>query len=172
MGVSTGAEADSAKSAYDFSVKDAKGNTVDLKDAASGKVNLFVNTASLCGFTPQYKGLQKLQEEYQGKGFSVRAFPCNEFGNQDPESSDTIVEKVCERFKTTFPIYGKVKVKGFEGDTEPLFVHLKNESSVLISKEIWWNFEKFLVSKEGKVVGRYSSKASPDSIAKDIVKHL
>jgi len=164
--------AGSAASAYEFSVKDAKGNTVNLKDKAAGKVNLFVNTASMCGVTPQYKGLQKLQEDFQDKGFSVHAFPCNEFGNQEPGKSGEIVEQVCERFKTTFPIYDKVKVKGWEGETEPLFVYLKNNSSVMLSKEIWWNFEKFLVSKEGKVVKRYSSVSTPASIAADIEKYL
>mmetsp|Transcript_10077 Transcript_10077/g.19726 ORF Transcript_10077/g.19726 Transcript_10077/m.19726 type:complete len:170 (-) Transcript_10077:340-849(-) len=161
-----------ASSAYDFEVKDAKGDTINLKEKAAGKVSLFVNTASLCGFTPQYKGLQKLQEQYGDKGLMVHAFPSNEFGSQDPGKIEEIENKVCERFKISFTLYDKVKVKGWEDQTEPLFVYLKENSKVLMSKEIWWNFEKFLVSKEGKVLKRYSSATSPSSIAKDIEANL
>lgn len=91
-----------------------------------------------CGFTGQYKGLQAVHDKYKDKGFSVHAFPCNQFGGQEPDAAAQIEEQMCERFKTTFPIYDKVKVKGFGDECEPLWVYLKKNSQVLMSKEIWW----------------------------------
>jgi len=158
-----------AQSAYDFTVKDPKGDPVNLKEACGGKVCLFVNTALGCGFTPQFKGLQEIHDQYSAKGFAVQAFPSNDF-NQDPGESATIAAKVCERFRTTFPVYGKVHVKGKE--CEPLFAYLKENSPVMFSKEIWWNFEKVLVGRDGKVLKRYGSQTSPTSMTKDIEKAL
>eukprot|EP00667_Euglena_gracilis_P019432 EG_transcript_20841 len=159
-----------AQSVYDFTVKDAKGSAVDMANF-KGKVLLIVNVASRCGFTPQYNGLQTLQDKYKGKPFSVVAFPCNQFGAQEPGSSTEVCEFAKNRFSATFPIMDKTDVNG--DDASPLFQYMKKQQKAIPFKEdVAWNFEKFLVDKDGRVVKRYSSMATPESIEADIEKLL
>lgn len=154
----------------DFTVANNKGQEVDLSDKL-GKVLLVVNTASKCGFTPQYDGLEKLFQEYSDKGFEVLAFPCNQFGGQEPGDADEI-EQFCKvNFGLTFPLMGKVDVNG--DHASPLFDWMKAEAPGLMgSKSIKWNFTKFLIDREGNVVKRYGSADAPKTIAKDIEKLL
>lgn len=157
-------------SVYDFTARAADGTDINLTDYR-GQVLLIVNTASKCGFTPQYDGLEALQERYAERGFSVLAFPCNQFGHQEPGTEEEIVEFCTMRFNTTFPIFAKIDVNG--DDAHPLYQHLKSEAPGLLgSKAIKWNFTKFLVDAEGKVVERYGSNTKPEKIAADIEKLL
>lgn len=157
-------------SIYDFSAKDAKGNSVDLK-SFKGKVLLIVNTASACGFTPQYKGLQKLYEQYQAQGLVVLGFPCNQFGAQEP-GSDQEIQSFCElNFGVSFPVLAKVDVNG--ANQHPLWAFLTSEAPGLLgSQAVKWNFTKFLVSKDGQQIKRYAPQDNPESIAKDIAALL
>ena len=150
----------------DFSATLSNGNEVALGDYA-GKVLLIVNTASKCGFTPQYTGLESLQKNYSASGFSVLAFPCNQFGGQEPGTEQDI-ESFCDlNYQTSFPLFSKIEVNG--ASSHPLFTHLKSEApGVLGSKRIKWNFTKFLVNQQGKVVKRYAPSTKPEAIAKDI----
>jgi glutathione peroxidase len=155
---------------YDFSAENSQGENVSLNDFR-GRVLLIVNTASKCGFTPQYEGLEKLQEDFHTKGFDVLAFPCNQFGGQEPGSNEEIVEFCTTRFSATFPIFAKIDVNG--ADTHPLYSWLKNQAKGLMGTErIKWNFTKFLINRDGKVVKRYGSQAKPAAIAKDIAELL
>lgn len=150
----------------DFTVTTNRGETLNLKDKF-GKVLLVVNTASKCGFTPQYDGLEKLHEDYTGRGFEVLGFPCNQFGAQEPGSAEEIAEFCKVNFGVTFPLMAKVDVNG--EDASPLFDWLKKEAPGLMgSKAIKWNFTKFLIDREGKVVRRYAPTDKPEAIAKDI----
>ncbi|MBM0169044.1 glutathione peroxidase [Altererythrobacter sp. C41] len=150
----------------DFTVTTNRGETLNLKDKL-GKVLLVVNTASKCGFTPQYDGLEKLHEDYTGRGFEVLGFPCNQFGAQEPGSAEEIAEFCKVNFGVTFPLMAKVDVNG--EDASPLFDWLKKEAPGLMgSKAIKWNFTKFLIDREGKVVRRYAPTDKPEAIAKDI----
>ncbi|RXZ65948.1 glutathione peroxidase [Pelagerythrobacter rhizovicinus] len=150
----------------DFTVTTNRGETLDLKDKL-GKVLLVVNTASKCGFTPQYEGLEKLYEGYGDRGFEVLGFPCNQFGAQEPGSADEIAEFCKVNFGVTFPLMAKVDVNG--DNASPLFDWLKREAPGLMgSKAIKWNFTKFLVDREGKVVRRYAPTDKPERIAEDI----
>lgn len=135
------------------------------------KVLLVVNTASACGFTPQYSELQELYQKYGDKGFVVLAFPCNQFGSQESGSNEEI-KKFCDlKFNINFPVFQKVDVNG--KDTHPLFKYLKEElPGILGSKNIKWNFTKFLIDKKGQPVKRYAPKDKPSSFAKDIEKLL
>lgn len=152
--------------AYDFSATSASGSNVDLSDYA-GRVLLIVNTASKCGFTPQYEGMEELQAQFKDRGFEVLAFPCNQFGAQEPGSEEEIVEFCTTRFSATFPIFAKIDVNG--ADTHPLYSWLKAEAKgVLGTERIKWNFTKFLIDSEGKVFKRYGSQTKPAAIAKDI----
>ena len=152
--------------AYDFSATSASGSNVDLSGYA-GRVLLIVNTASKCGFTPQYEGLEELQAQFKDRGFEVLAFPCNQFGAQEPGSEEEIVEFCTTRFSATFPIFAKIDVNG--ADTHPLYSWLKAEAKgVLGTERIKWNFTKFLIDSEGKVFKRYGSQTKPAAIAKDI----
>lgn len=152
--------------AYDFSATSASGINVDLSDYA-GRVLLIVNTASKCGFTPQYEGLEELQAQFKDRGFEVLAFPCNQFGAQEPGSEEEIVEFCTTRFSATFPIFAKIDVNG--ADAHPLYSWLKSEAKgVLGTERIKWNFTKFLIDGEGKVFKRYGSQTKPAAIAKDI----
>ncbi len=155
---------------YDFSANALSGKPADLA-ACKGKVLLIVNTASQCGFTPQYKGLEALYEEFHDRGFEVLGFPCNQFGGQEPGESEDIAQ-FCERnYGVTFPMFAKIDVNG--GATHPLFKWLKNEApGILGTKDIKWNFTKFLVDRNGNVVGRYASTTRPDAISGDIEKLL
>ena len=155
---------------YDFSVKDIHGKSVKL-DRYKGKVLLVVNTASKCGFTPQYKGLEALHQKYNGKGLEILGFPCNQFGAQEPGTAKEI-ESFCEiNYGVTFPLFAKIDVNG--KDAAPLYQHLKAAKPGLLGSEaIKWNFTKFLVDREGNVVERYAPKDEPASIAPDIEKLL
>ena len=153
-------------SVFDFSATAIDGKPVDLS-AYKGKVLLIVNTASKCGFTPQYKGLQKMFEQYADRGLEVLGFPCDQFGHQEP-GSEADINSFCEmNFGVSFPLFAKIDVNG--KDAHPLFAHLKSKAPGLLGSEgIKWNFTKFLVNREGGVVARYAPATSPESIAKDI----
>ncbi len=154
----------------DFTVTTNRGQALDLGDKL-GKVLLVVNTASKCGFTPQYDGLEKLYEAYRDRGFEVLGFPCNLFGGQEPGDADEIAEFCKVNFGVTFPLMQKVDVNG--GAASPLFDWMKKEApGVLGSKSIKWNFTKFLIDREGSVVRRYGPNDAPEGIAKDIEKLL
>ena len=150
------------KNIYQFSCNDASGETVDLS-SYKGKALLIVNTASKCGFTPQYEGLEKLQQDYSSEEFSVLAFPCNQFGAQEPGSNKEITEFCSLNYQNTFPIFAKVDVKG--SDAHPLFDFLTNEKKGLLGTEsIKWNFTKFLINKDGEPVARYAPSTTPEKI--------
>ena len=155
-------------SIYDFSCKDSSGAEVNLSDFR-GKTVLIVNTASKCGFTPQYNGLQSLQEKYDSEKFSVLAFPCNQFGAQEPGADNEIQEFCSLNYKTTFPVFSKIEVNG--ENAHPLYKFLCSEKKgVLGSEKIKWNFTKFLINERGEPVARYASTTTPDKISKDIDK--
>ena len=155
---------------YDITVDDIHGKPVKLS-RYKGKVLLIVNTASKCGFTPQYKGLEALHQKLHGKGLEILGFPCNQFRAQDP-GSETEIEQFCElNFGVTFPLFAKVDVNG--EDASPLYKHLKSaKKGVLGSEAIKWNFTKFLVDRKGNVVKRYAPNEEPAAIAGDIEKAL
>ena len=154
----------------DFTVTTNRGQNLDLKDKL-GKVLLVVNTASKCGFTPQYDGLEKLFENFKDRGFEVLGFPCNQFGGQEPGDADEIAEFCKVNFGVTFPLMQKVDVNGEAAS--PLFDWMKKEApGILGSKAIKWNFTKFLIDREGHVVKRYGPADAPEAIAKDIEKLL
>lgn len=164
------AESSTPQSIYDFTVKDAKGDDVELS-TYKGKVLLIVNVASQCGLTnSNYPELTTLYGKYKDKGFEILAFPCNQFGNQEPGTNEEIKEMACTRFKAEFPIFGKVDVNG--GNAAPLYKFLKEKKGGLIGDSIKWNFTKFLVDKKGNVVDRYMPTTSPLNIEKDIKKLL
>ena len=151
---------------YDDSCKDNVGNLQNLS-AFEGQALLIVNTASKCGFTPQYNGLQELQEKFKDSGFSVLAFPCNQFGGQEPGSSEEIQEFCTVNYGINFPIFEKVDVKG--EDAHPLFKYLTSEKKGLLGSEsIKWNFTKFLINKEGKPIARFAPNTTPEKISKEI----
>ena len=149
----------------DFSATSIDGREVDLADF-SGQVVLVVNTASQCGFTPQYQGLQRLHDTYADRGFSVLGFPCDQFGGQEPGTEEEIAS-FCERnFGVGFPLFAKVEVNG--SGAHPLFRWLRSEQGGLLGSRIKWNFTKFLVDHDGRVVRRYGPTTAPDRIAADI----
>ncbi len=154
---------------YDFKVKARDGSEVSMEDY-KGKVLLIVNTATGCGFTPQYKGLQELYEKYSSKGFEILDFPCNQFMNQAPGSDEEIHTFCTGRFGITFPQFAKIKVNG--PDTDPLFDYIKNEAKGAIGSRVKWNFTKFLVNKEGKVLRRFAPTDTPEMIDQYIAKEL
>lgn len=154
---------------YDFKVKARDGSEVSMADY-KGKVLLIVNTATGCGFTPQYKGLQELYEKYSSKGFEILDFPCNQFMNQAPGSDEEIHTFCTGRFGITFPQFAKIKVNG--PDTDPLFDYIKNEAKGAIGSRVKWNFTKFLVNKEGKVLRRFAPTDTPEMIDQYIAKEL
>ncbi|MGP4107542.1 glutathione peroxidase [Virgibacillus sp. L01] len=152
-------------SIYDFSARMMSDEDKPLADY-KGKVLLIVNTASECGFTPQLDGLQKLYDANKENGFEVLGFPCNQFNNQDPGSNDEIAN-FCERnYGVTFQMFSKVDVKG--ENCHPLFVYLTQQAKGMLTKQIKWNFTKFLVNKQGEVIDRYAPQTKPESLAKDI----
>jgi glutathione peroxidase len=156
--------------AFDFKAHSLAGKPVALKKF-KGKVLLVVNTASHCGFTPQYKGLQALYDRYHAQGLEVLGFPCNQFGAQEPGEAEEI-GAFCERnYGVAFPMFDKVDVNG--ADAHPLFQWLTSEAPGLLGSEaIKWNFTKFLVRRDGTVYKRYAPQASPESLAKDIEELL
>jgi glutathione peroxidase len=154
----------------DFTVTTNRGEELDLADKL-GKVVLVVNTASKCGFTPQYDGLEKLYQRFKDENFEVLGFPCNQFGAQEPGSADEIAEFCKINFGVTFPLMAKVDVNG--PGASPLFDWMKGEAKGLMgSTSIKWNFTKFLIDREGNVVKRYGPTDKPESIARDIEKLL
>jgi len=157
-------------SVYDFTVKNIRGKDVKL-DAYKGKPLLIVNTASECGFTPQYKGLETVYQKYHGKGLEILGFPCNQFGAQEP-GTEKEIESFCEvNYGVTFPLFAKVDVNG--DNAAPLYRHLKKSKPGLLGSEaVKWNFTKFLVDRNGNVVERYAPNAEPESITGDIEKLL
>ena len=158
------------KSIYDYKVDDSQKNPVSLSDY-KGKTLLIVNVASRCGLTPQYKGLQELYSKYSNKDFEILAFPCNQFGAQEPGSNEEIQEFCDINFNVSFKIFDKINVNG--SNASPLFKHLKNEAKgVMGSEAIKWNFTKFLIDNKGSVLKRYSPQTTPDKIDKDLSEIL
>lgn len=154
----------------DLTVKAADGTAVDLS-AYAGKVLLIVNTASKCGFTPQYEGLEALHRQFGDRGFEVLGFPCNQFGAQEPGDAAEIANFRSLTYDVTFPVFAKIDVNGANAD--PLFVALKKQAPGILGTEgIKWNFTKFLVGKDGQVVERYAPTTKPEAIAADIEKLL
>jgi len=155
---------------YDFTVNDIHGKSVKL-DRYKGKVLLVVNTASECGFTPQYKGLEALYEKYRGKGLEVLGFPCNQFGHQEP-GDEAAIEQFCEvNYGVTFPLFAKVDVNGEHA--APVYRYLKSAKPGLLGTEaIKWNFTKFLIDRGGQVLARYAPNDTPESIEPAIEKAL
>lgn len=149
----------------DFTVKKPDGSDLPLASLPEGPI-LIVNTASKCGFTPQYAGLEKLHEEYADKGLTVLGFPCNQFGAQEPGDAAEIANFCSLTYDVKFPVLAKVEVNGDGAD--PLFKHLKKQKGGFLNSAIKWNFTKFLVDKTGKVVKRYAPTDKPESIRKDI----
>ncbi|KAI8576425.1 hypothetical protein K450DRAFT_257195 [Umbelopsis ramanniana AG] len=163
-------KANPSKSLYDFNLKNIKGQEWSL-DELKGKVTLVVNVASKCGFTPQYKGLESLYQKYKDQGFTIIGCPCNQFGSQEPGSSDEIVSFCSRTYDVTFPLTQKLDVNGT--NEHELYSFLKSsQPGILGIQMIKWNFEKFLVDKNGKVVRRYSSMTKPEDIAKDVEEFL
>lgn len=155
---------------YNTSLTLNDGTLTDLSEYR-GKVLLIVNTASKCGFTPQYEGLEQLWKRHKDKGFAVLGFPCNQFGKQEPGSADEIREFCTLNFGVTFPMFDKISVNG--GDTHPLFADLKKAAPGLLgSKAIKWNFTKFLVDQQGEVLARFAPNDTPEDIEAEIVKLL
>ena len=157
-------------SIYDHQVETLSGETVSLRQY-EGDVLLIVNTASKCGFTPQFQGLEALHRQYQDRGLRILGFPCNQFGKQDPGSNDEI-SHFCElNYGVTFPLFAKLDVNG--DDAHPLFKYLKAEApGILGTRAIKWNFTKFLVDRNGKVVARYAPRDKPEDLAADIDRLL
>jgi len=151
---------------YEFDCKNAQGNTVSLSEYKN-KVLLIVNTASKCGFTPQYEGLNNLHLKYSDKDFSVLGFPCNQFGKQEPGTNQEIQEFCSINFQIEFPVFGKIDVNGPTAD--PLYQYLTEKKPGLLgSKNIKWNFTKFLVDQNGNVIARFAPKTKPEDIEKKI----
>jgi glutathione peroxidase len=154
---------------YSFSVLTSDGQEMRLSDW-HGKVLLIVNTASQCGFTPQYAGLEQLYQKYQPKGFVVLAFPCNQFGQQEA-GSDSEIRKFCKDvYQISFPVMAKIDVNGT--NAHPLFQYLKITSPGILGGRIWWNFTKFLIDPEGKPVRRYAPWYKPEKIESHLQRYL
>ena len=154
---------------YDFSAKLNNGTDQSLADY-KGRVLLIVNTASQCGFTPQYKGLQELYAKYHDKGLEILGFPCDQFGHQEP-GSDADIASFCElNYGVSFPLFSKIEVNG--DNAHPLYKWLKSEKGDLLGDAIKWNFTKFLVNKQGTVINRFAPNTKPEKIAADIEREL
>ncbi len=161
------ATAPASKPAISFTVKDIKGKDVSLADKYGGKVVLIVNVASKCGYTPQYKGLEALHEKHAAKGLAVLGFPCNQFGGQEPGTNLEIQEFCQTKFGVKFDMFDKIDVNG--DNASPLYKYLTGPDVPVGDKgPVKWNFEKFLIGKDGQVVARYSSAVKPEDIEKDI----
>ncbi|WOV87001.1 glutathione peroxidase [Sporosarcina oncorhynchi] len=156
-------------SVYDFEVKKPNGEILSLKEY-EGKPLVIVNTASKCGFAPQFGGLQSLYDEYKEDGLVVLGFPCDQFNNQEFDNIDETTEFCQMNYGVTFPMMAKVDVNGDAAD--PLFDHLTSEQKGMLSKKVKWNFTKFLVDRNGKVVERYAPQTAPEKLAEDVKKLL
>jgi glutathione peroxidase len=154
---------------YDLKAKTPSGADINMADY-SGKPVLIINTATKCGLTPQFEGLEKLHQDYKDQGLVVLGFPCNQFAGQEPETNETLVEACKINHGVTFQLTEKVDVNG--KNTHPVFEYLKKEQGGFLGSKIKWNFTKFLVSKEGKVVERYAPTTTPSKIESDIKKAL
>ena len=161
-----------APNIYNFKVRDIDGKDVKLK-SYKGKVVMVVNTASKCGYTPQYEGLQALYDKYKDKGLVILGFPANNFGGQEPGTEAEIKEFCTSKYKVTFPMFAKISVKG--EDQHPLYAYLTSkETNPNFGGDVSWNFNKFLIDRSGKIVGRFTSKDKPmaDSLIAEVEKHL
>jgi glutathione peroxidase len=155
---------------YAFNVKNIDGKSIALEDY-KGQLLLIVNTASQCGFTPQYAGLESLYQSFQGQGFTVLGFPCNQFGQQEPGTSQEIAGFCDSHYSISFPLFEKVEVNG--QNAHPLFTYLKSAApGILGSQTVKWNFTKFLVDRDGIAIKRYPSLVTPSMIQKDLKKYL
>lgn len=154
---------------YDYSVKAQDGSEVSLADYQN-KVLLIVNTATGCGFTPQYDGLQDLYEKYQSQGFEILDFPCNQFGHQAPGSDEEITDFCQSRYGVTFRQFKKIEVNG--KDEEPLYTFLKSQQKGVMGNNIKWNFTKFLVDRKGNVIARFAPTVTPEKIDEQIKELL
>lgn len=150
---------------YDITAKDLQGKEIKMEDY-KGKVVLVVNTASECGFTPQFEGLEQLYQNYGSDGLVILGFPCNQFGKQEPGDERSIAEGCVVNYGVTFPMFSKVDVNG--ANAHPLFNYLKKELGGLLGSKIKWNFTKFLIDREGKPVKRFAPITKPESMEKDI----
>ncbi|MGB8401539.1 glutathione peroxidase [Bradyrhizobium sp.] len=150
---------------YDFTARTLEGEEVALK-RFEGQVLLIVNTASACGFTPQYKGLQELHRALSPRGFAVLGFPCNQFGAQEPGDASQIAQFCETRYAVTFPMFAKIDVNG--ANAHPLYKYLTREKSGLLGPSIKWNFTKFLVDRSGRVVARHAPTATPEGLKREI----
>ena len=157
------------KTVYDFHVKKANGVTQSLRDY-EGKPILIVNTASKCGLTPQFKGLQELYDEYQEQGLEILGFPCGQFNDQEFDNIEETTEFCQLNYGVSFPMFAKIDVNGAKAD--PLFTFLKEQKGGVLTKDIKWNFTKFLVDANGQVVKRYAPTTEPEKIKNDLVKLL
>ena len=162
-------ESKTAMNFYQFKAKTLEGKLVSMKDYA-GKVVLVVNTASKCGFTPQYEGLEKLYKEYKDKGLVILGFPCNQFGGQEPGTAEEIATFCSTKYKVDFPLFSKIDVNGDKAD--PIYKYLKEALPGTTGNDIKWNFTKFLLDRNGKPIKRYESAVKPEEITKDIEKLL
>jgi glutathione peroxidase len=156
-------------SIYDFTAKTLQGRDASLADYR-GQVLLIVNTASKCGFTPQYEGLEKLYQELHPKGLTVLGFPCNQFGAQEPGSADEIGQFCQANYGVTFPMFAKIDVNG--PNAHPLYTYLKHEKSGLLGGRIKWNFTKFLIDRAGKVIARYAPTKKPKDLQRPVERLL
>jgi glutathione peroxidase-family protein len=155
---------------FSLAAKQMDGTSLPI-ESLRGRIVLVVNVASRCGFTPQYKQLQELHDRYSARGLTILAFPCNQFGGQEPGEDNQILEFCSTNYGVTFPVMSKIQVNGPQAD--PIYVHLKKQSPGLLGSEaIKWNFTKFLVDQNGNVLTRYASTTSPSDIARDIEKLL
>jgi len=152
-------------SVYDFNALSLGGEEIPLS-RFQGQVLLIVNTASACGFTPQYRGLEALYRSFGPRGFSVLGFPCNQFGGQEPGAAAQIEQFCSDTYGVSFPMFAKIEVNG--ANAHPLFRYLKEQKSGVLGSTIKWNFTKFLVDRSGKVVGRHAPTTKPEALTKDI----
>lgn len=154
---------------YDYKIKDIEGNEISM-EKYRGKVLLIVNTATKCGFTPQYTGLQEIYEDLKDRGLEILDFPCNQFANEAPESNEEIKNFCTARFGITFPQFEKIDVNG--DNAHPLYKFLRSQKSGILGDKIKWNFTKFLVDRQGNVIERFAPISKPEDIKKDIEKLL
>lgn len=157
------------KSIYHFTVRKTNGEEISLKEY-EGKPIIIVNTASKCGLTPQFKGLQELYDQYRDQDLEILGFPCDQFNNQEFDNIEETTQFCQLNYGVTFPIFGKIDVNGDNAD--PLFTFLKEQKKGILSKNIKWNFTKFLVDRNGQVVERYAPTTEPSKIQEDLVKLL